>query len=254
MIRGKVKTVKQLLWSILFLSSLSKILLLFLLPSTPSRLAPDEGTYAVLSKWIANSQPANEFPYLGELLYLNGRSLIAPSSVLVRSGIHEQYSVRLVAVTYSILSALLILYFLTKYFPNINEKLKKEWNQLLVITLFAVFNFLPSRFLWSTLGLRESPNEFWIIAAFFGVFLFYRQDQPRKLLVALLVAISIVCTFTSRPQVGWVLVASIFTFSLFKLREKLTYLLIISVCTGLFTGYVATTPTGYVSSDLYVDK
>jgi hypothetical protein len=251
-IKSRVTTVKQLLWSILVLSSVIKLVFLFSLTTKPSSLAPDENTYAWLSKWIANSQPANEFPYLGETLYLNGRSLILPASILVRFGIHEQYSVRLIAVIYSILSAILIMYFLSKYFPKFGDSLKAERNQVLVVLLFIIFNFLPSRLLWSTVGLRESPNEFWLILALLGVFLFFREDQPRKFLLSVVIFISIVGTFSSRPQVGWVLVVSIMSYAIFKVRKHITFLLITSVVTGLFAGYFATTAFTFVTSDLYV--
>jgi hypothetical protein len=41
---------------------------------------------------------------------------------------------------------------------------------------------------------------------------------------------------------------------LFKLKNKLTYLLITSVLAGLFAGYLATTSFAYVTSDAYVAK
>ena len=252
MIKGRVITVKDLLLSILVLSSVTKLVVLFSLTTKPSSLAPDENTYAWLSKWVANSQPANEFPYLGEILYLNGRSLIVPASILVRFGIHEQYSVRLISVIYSILSALLVMYLLSRYFPKFGDRLNAERNQLLIVTLFAVFNFLPSRLLWSSVGLRESPNEFWVILALLGVFFFYRDEHPRKILICTLIFISIVGTFSSRPQVGWVLVVSILSYALFKIRSKITFLLVTSVLTGLFAGYLATTSFEYVTRDVYI--
>ena len=252
MIKGRVITVKQLLWSILTLSSIAKIVVLLSLTTKPSSLAPDENTYAWLSKWIANSQPANEFPYLGEILYLNGRSLIVPASILVRLGIHEQYSVRLISVIYSILSALLVMYLLSRYFPKFGDRLKAETNQILIVTLFAIFNFLPSRLLWSSVGLRESPNEFWLILALLGVFLLYRDEHPGKILICILIFISIVGTFSSRPQVGWVLVVSILSYALFKIRSKITLLLVTTVLTGLFAGYLATTSFEYVTRDVYI--
>jgi hypothetical protein len=124
----------------------------------------------------------------------------------------------------------------------------------LVLILFGCFAFFPSHFLWSTLGLRESANEFWLILAHVSVFIFYKEEQSKKPLIAALIAISIICTFNSRPPVGWVLTISILLFALFKLRNKVTYLLITSVLAGLIAGYLATTSFSNVTSALYVAK
>ena len=70
----------------------------------------------------------------------------------------------------------------------------------------------------------------------------------------LLIAISILLTFSSRPQVGWVLVASLLLFSLFMLKNKITYLLIASAVIGMMSGYIATTSFVSVTSEVYVAK
>jgi hypothetical protein len=42
---------------------------------------------------------------------------------------------------------------------------------LAVVISFLVFAFLPSHFMWSNLGLRESATEFWVIITFLIFFL-----------------------------------------------------------------------------------
>ncbi len=78
----KLHTLKQKLWAIVVTSFITRVVIFFVLPSTPSALAPDEGTYSSLTSWIGESKPADEFPAYGQGLYLSGRSIIVPASLL----------------------------------------------------------------------------------------------------------------------------------------------------------------------------
>jgi hypothetical protein len=251
----KLHTLKQKLWAIVAASFVARVIMFFTLPNTPSSLAPDEGTYAFLAKWISESKPATDFPDFGEGLYLSARSIILPASTLIKFGMNELNAVRLTSSVYGFLSFCLLAYLCSKLLKSdtsgVEENRKTE---RLLISLLLVYAFLPSHFVWSNLGLRESPNEFWLIAAFIGVFLLYKEGQPNKPLIAALVFISIVCTFGSRPEAGWVLIVTLLIYSMFKLRNKLTYLMITSVLAGLFAGYLTTISFAYVTSDSYVAK
>ena len=251
----KLQTLKQKLWTIVATSFIARVIMFFVLPSTPSSLAPDEGTYAFLAKWISESKPATDFPGFGGGLYLSGRSVIIPASAFIKLGMNELDAVRLTSSIYGFLSLCVVAYLCSRLLKSADLKINnRAMIEHLVITLLAVYAFLPSHFVWSNLGLREGPNEFWLILTFVGVFLLYKEEQSKKLLFAALILISIVCTFSSRPQVGWVLVVTLLIYSLFKLKNKLTYLLITSALTGLFAGYLATTSFAYVTSDIYVAK
>jgi hypothetical protein len=251
----KLQTLKQKLWAIIAASFTARVIMFFALPNTPSFLAPDEGTYAFLAKWISESKPATDFPTFGGDLYLSGRSLIIPASTLVKFGMNELDAVRLVSSIYGLLALCVVAYFANKLNqPGVSRSVRNKRIESLVLVLIFVYAFLPSHFVWSNLGLRESSNEFWLLITFLGVFLFYRDKQPRKFLISLLIFTSIVCTFSSRPQVGWVLAVSILLYFLFNLRNKLTYILIAFVSMGLFTGYLATTSFTDVTSDLFVAK
>jgi hypothetical protein len=168
---------------------------------------------------------------------------------------NELDAVRLTSSIYGFLTLCAAVYLSAKLLQaNKSEVMRNKKIERLVVTLFVIYAFSPSHFVWSNLGLRESPNEFWLVLTFIGVFLLYREGQPKKPLLAILVSTSIICTFGSRPQVGWVLVVTLLIYSMFKLRNKLTYLLISSVLAGLFAGYLTTTSFAYVTSDLYVAK
>ena len=248
-------TLKQKLWAIVAASFVARVAMFFVLPNMPSSLAPDEGTYRDLAKWISESKPATDFPGFSDGLYLQGRSLILPASVFIKFGMNELDAVRLTSSIYGFLALCAVVYLASKLLQSSNSGVMRNKKiERLVVTLLLVYGFLPSHFVWSNLGLREGTNEFWLIMVFIGVFLLYREEQSKKPLLAVFILISIVCTFSSRPQVGWVVVVTLLIYSLFRMKNKLTYLLITSTLTGLFAGYLATTSFAYVTSDLYVAK
>jgi hypothetical protein len=246
----KLHTLKQKLWAIVAVSFVARAVVLFLSPNTPSALAPDEGTYAGLAKWVSESKPASEFPGLDGVLYLQGRSLFLPTISFIKFGMNELDAVRLTSSIYGFLGLCAVVYLICKLLKsNASRVFEDKKIERLTIVLVFIFAFLPSHFVWSNLGLRESPNEFWLIITFLCV---YREGESKKLLLALSIAISIVCTFSSRPQVGWVLVASLLIYSMSNLRNKFTYLLITSVVSGLFAGYFVTTSFTSATSDVNV--
>ena len=114
----KLGTLKEKLWAIVAASFIARVIMFFVLPSTPSSLAPDEGTYAALTRWIAESKPAADFPAYGEGLYLSGRTIIIPASVLNRIGMGELDAVRLVSSFYGFLSLILLTFFALKILNN----------------------------------------------------------------------------------------------------------------------------------------
>ena len=251
----KLHTLKQKLWAIVAASFVARVIVFFAIEDTTTSIAPDEGTYAFLVKWISESKPASEFPDFGEHLYLSARSIVIPASIFSRLGISELSALRITASVYGFLSLCVFAYLCSKLLSiNSFGVMKKRRLERLVVALFMVYAFLPSHFLWSNLGLRESPNEFWLILTFTGVFLLYREGQSLKPLLVVLITISIICTFSSRPQVGWVLVLTLLIYSIFKMKNHLTYLLIVSVLTSVFVGYLATTSYEFFKTDVYLAK
>jgi hypothetical protein len=163
--------------------------------------------------------------------------------------------VRITSSVYGFLALCAVVYLSSKLLQlNNSGVIANKKIERLAVSLLLVYAFLPSHFVWSNLGLRESPNEFWLIMIFIGVFLLYKEERSNKPLLAALISVSIVCTFSSRPQVGWVVVTTLLIYSLFRMRNKLTYLLITSALTGLFAGYLTTTSFAYVTTDRYVAK
>ena len=232
----KLHTLKQKLWAIVAASFIARTFLFFILPNTPSSLAPDEGTYASLTKWIGQSKSADEFPAYGQGLYLSGRAIIVPASLLFRVGVNELDAVRLVSTIYGFAGLILVVVLVLKlYKGSTTHDLNGKLNNRLIIGLVAIFAFMPSHFAWSNLGLRESATEFWIIATF-SVFFFLHFFHEKITMPRMLILFgSIVLAFSSRPQVGWVVGVSLIIFLLLNLKQIETYFMIAVVfCAVLF--------------------
>ena len=241
----KLGTLKEKLWAIVAASFVARVIMFFILPSTPSSLAPDEGTYAALTKWIAESKPATDFPAFGEGLYLSGRSIIVPSSALNRIGMNELDAVRLVSTLYGFLSLILLTFFALKLL-NKRDDLSK-FNTRLVLLFFVVFAFLPSHFVWSTLGLREAPNEFWVLLSFVSVYVIFHFKTRHQVLAYFALFASIMMCFSTRPQVGWVLGIGLLMYLITQIKQAKSLIAIAAVLSGVFLGSIATSGNAGVS-------
>ena len=233
----RLTTLKSKLYAIVFASFVVRVVTFFVLPNTPSALGPDEGTYAFLTKWIGQSKPAEEFPLYGKGLYLSGRSLIIPASFLYRIGINELDAVRLVSTVYGLCSLILVVTLILKLNKGSKvDLLDEDFNKHLMVGLVFIYAFLPSHFIWSNLGLREGTTEFWILATFVAFFMIYHfQKRITALGIVILVA-SVVFTFSSRPQVGWVIGVSMIAYLLFNPSQVNTYFVIGVIVCGVLLG------------------
>jgi hypothetical protein len=233
----KLRTLKQKLWAIVAASFVARVIMFFALPNSPSPLAPDEGTYAHLAKWIGESKPADDFPFYGQGLYLSGRSIIAPASVLYRFGFDELDSVRLVSTTYGFCGLIFVVIFiLNLYRDNSADSSDQRRNSHLIVGLVSMFAFLPSHFVWSNLGLRESATEFWTLLAFGFFFMLYYVQKKFTVMNILAFLASIVFTYSSRPQVGWVLGVTLILCVLFTFSPRKSFFMLIIVIGAVFLG------------------
>ena len=234
----KLGTLKEKLWAIVAASFVARVIMFFVLPNTPSSLAPDEGTYAALTRWIAESKPATDFPAFGEGLYLSGRTIIIPASVLNRIGMGELDAVRLVSSFYGFLSLVLLTFFALKILNNADQLSK--FNSQLILLFFFVFAFLPSHFVWSNLGLREGPNEFWVLLSFVSMYWVFHFKTRYQALAYLALFASIVMCFSARPQVGWVLGVGLLIYLVAQIKQAKSLIAIAAVLAGVFLGSIAT--------------
>ena len=232
----KLHTLKQKLWAIVAASFVARVIVFFMLPSTPSSLGPDEFTYAALTKWIGESRPADEFPAYGQGLYLSGRSIISPASILYRAGVNELEAVRLISTVYGFCSLILLVLFVLYVKNHMAYKvLNEKYNEYLSISLLIIFAFLPSHFVWSNVGLRESATEFWLLLTFLVFFIIFQARKRITFPTLLMLFGSIVLTFSARPQVGWVLAVSLILYLFLNLQKSNTWFLIpVVLCATLF--------------------
>jgi hypothetical protein len=239
----KLQTLKHKLWAIVATSFVARVVMFFTLPNTPSSLAPDEGTYAKLAKWIAESKPVSDFPEFGGGLYLSSKAVVLPASSFVKLGINELDAVRLSSSIYGFACLVLIVVFAIIRFKAENETPHlKSYHERLVLIIVLVFAFLPSHFLWSTLGLREAANEFWLIVTLTFVFLSLTTFDALRWIYFTALSLSLVLVYSSRPQVGWLLTATLIVFSLITFKGRGHLILVIFVAIGSVGGYFTTNP------------
>jgi hypothetical protein len=240
----KLTTLKSKLYAIIFASFVVRVVAFFVLPTTPSSLGPDEGTYGALAKWTEQGLPATDFPLYGAGLYQSARSLVWPAAMFIKLGIDPLQSIRLTATIYGLLSVWIVVFVFLKtldFRTGLAEYVSRK--RLLVTTIFAVFAFLPSHFIWSLLGLRESAIEFWTLCAFISLYWMFHFHKKLTLKSSILLIASIVFAFSSRPQVGWVIVLAFLIFLLINIRDRIALTLIPLVLVGLVLGFMGTTDT-----------
>jgi hypothetical protein len=233
----RLQTLKQKLWAIVAASFAARVIMFFALPNTPSFLAPDEGTYAFLTKWIGESKPASEFPAYGQGLYLSGRTMIIPASLLYRVGVNELDAVRLVASLYGFCALVMVVFMIHKLYGLSEVRgTNQVKNENVIAAITMIFAFLPSHFVWSNLGLRESTTEFWLITAFVAFFVIFHQKKKITFPSLMVLTGSIVFTFSSRPQVGWVLGVALIVYLTCNLKQVNTYFVLPAVLCAIVLG------------------
>ena len=120
------------------------------------------------------------------------------------------------------------------------EELTSKRNNL-IIGLFGVYALLPSHLLWSMLGLRESPMEFWVLCALASVYSAIYLQERLSLLTVISLIISVIFLFNTRPQVAWVLGVTILIVLLSRFRSRVAMLLIPITFIALGLGYASVT-------------
>jgi len=129
---------------------------------------------------------------------------------------------------------------LNSYRKNLDFRSFIENRPGIFYNLFLLFTFLPSHFAWSTLGLRESTVEFWIVLLF--CFIYFNFHNPHKISkrVALAYPVLIVMVFSARPQVGWVLSISLFIYFLAVTKKSGKKLILLLTALGTLLGSATT--------------
>jgi len=232
---------------------LSRLVALYLLPSSPSFLAPDEGTYASLASWVADSKDVDSFPEFGPNLYNTSKTFILPAAALIRFGSDELTAVRVVSVVFGIACVYLFVRILYSVLGVKHlQEIKVLESQRIAFIGLCSYAFMPSSFLWSTLGLRESASTVTILAS---VHLLLRLRELRvrirefrllkKLLPFLILGtILILLSFGARPQTAIVFVFFFCISLLYMSRKNNFFFMSVVMISGTFLGLLfSMTPT-----------
>jgi hypothetical protein len=241
---------------IVVIAAITRLIAFAFLPNSPSMFGPDEGTYANLASWVAEGREVSSFPSFGAGLYNSSRSLILPSALFVKLGIDPLVSVRFTSLVYGVLSVYLfgkLLYELSKETtsPNLN------YGRRLSLFLTIIFAFLPSVFLWSVIGLRESASSFWILASTYTLISLIKQKWSLRtlanfkefLIQASLCVFAIIFSFGARLETTLVFLA-FFCTSLMILKQGHRLIIFVVCLFSIAGGYFYTfTPSEPVTSE-----
>jgi len=202
----KLHTLKQKLWAIVAASFVARVVIFFALPNTPTSIAPDEGSYSEITRRILTGETIDQIGRLSK----TSQTLVFPATMFARLGLDPLSATRLSALMYGIATLAFTAYFISKVAQRYLESAPKHKNSMNpVLILFAIYSFLPSHLLWSTLALRESTMEFWVVLIFGSIFLIMHQSVRPNLLNYLILISSIFLLYNTRLQVGLLLTLSL---------------------------------------------
>jgi len=229
---------------ILAISTLFRIVFhFFVLPNSPSALGPDEGTYALLAKYVSEGLPVEEFPDYGAPLYNSAKSITLPSAFLVQVGMDELGAVRAVASTYGLASSLV----LVLSFIAILRLRSQAFNKLSPIfdrkflALLSIFAFFPSNFIWSTIGLRESGSQFWLITTFYLILKLLDSAGRDLWKFTALCSLSLTLAYGTRPETAFVFSLIALITSIVLLFTFRKFLPLLAILLGAYSGHAFTT-------------
>jgi hypothetical protein len=135
---------------------------------------------------------------------------------------------------------------------NSFETPKLNYGQRLILIIFA---FLPSNFLWSNLGLRESSSQFYLIAFTYFSLKLLSPKVNRKSLYSILSSISLILAFGTRPQTAMVFSLLAFVFSLILIWKLREFWILLAILVGFTFGQLFTvTPTLETTESLIAIK
>ena len=235
----KLQTLKQRIVAIFLFTALIRVIVFLFFPKLVyTDIAPDEGMYASLAKWLGDSKPVDQFPGYGDVVYRQSKAFVLPASLFYRVGINELDSIRMISSLYGLGSLLIVSIFTIKYLAiNGNQKLEVFRNKLLLLTI-AIYALIPSHFLWSILGLRESSVEFWTLLTFLSIYMINKNTKWKLVLWTSAGILGLYMVFNARQQVGWLLFSSLILSSVITWKSTKLVVVLTSVVLGLFAGYL----------------
>ena len=238
--------------TILAISTVCRIIFnFFVLPSSPSSFGPDEGTYAALAKYVAEGRPVEEFPLYGAGLYNSAKSIILPSAFLVQLGMGELGAVRTISSTYGLASSLVLALCFLALLRLRNQTFQKS-EQIFdrkFLILLLIFTFFPSNFVWSTIGLRESGNQFWLMTTFYLILKLLDSAGRDSLKFTALCSLALTLAYGTRSETSLVFSIVALLASIVLLLKIRKFLPLFAIFLGVFGGQAFTTTPQVVAEE-----
>jgi hypothetical protein len=222
----KLYTLKQKLWAIVATSFIARLIVFFALPNMPSFLAPDEGSYAEITRRLSLGQNLDQFTDLAK----TSKTIVFPALLFLRLGSDPLSAVRLASLTYGLATLVVVAVLILKTMDKLNKiNFRIKVSTSLILYSFLAYAFLPSHLLWSVLGLRESSMEFYIILVYGCIFFTLHIGKSSNITSFLLLGLSIFLVFYTRLQVGLILITSLLTFFLLVIKNRTAQKLLLVV-------------------------
>jgi len=223
----------------------------FVLPDSPSGFGPDEGTYAALAKYVSQGLPVEEFPLYGAGLYNSAKSITLPSAFLAQLGMGELSAVRTISSTYGLASTLMLVLCFLALFRLRNQALQKSSPVFdrKFLALLLIFTFFPSNFVWSTIGLRESGSQFWLISTFYFILKLLNSAGRDLWKFTGLCSLALTLAYGTRTETALVFSLIALLASILLLVKFRKFFPLFAILFGVFAGQAFTTTPQVVAED-----
>jgi len=234
----------RIVMTILAISTVCRIIFhFFVLTDSPSSFGPDEGTYAALAKYVAEGLPVEEFPGYGAGLYNTAKSITLPSAFLVQLGMGELSAVRTISSTYGLASTLMLVLCFLALFRLRNQALQKSSPVFdrKFLALLLIFTFFPSNFVWSTIGLRESGSQFWLITTFYFILKLLNSAGRDLWKFTGFSSLALTLAYGTRPETALVFSLIALLASILLVVKFRKFFPLIAIFLGVFAGQAFTT-------------
>lgn len=221
------------------------LFVLVIFPSS-SIVAPDEGAYVQLVAWIVDGQDWREWRGgSGGKFFPAGFTLLGPATLIHAIGVEPLLGLRLVSGFYTLMTLVVVMSIVRKV-NGLNGSLVESRIYAWQVFWIAVWLFLPSSALWSSLGLKEAALQFYLSLAVWGVLSLAPQSDGwiGRLSPWLALIVGVFGMSFSRSEMGLLFgFALLFTCVVhFRTLKALALALSLAVLFLSFLGYVLSRP------------
>jgi hypothetical protein len=120
--------------------------------------------------------------------------------------------------------------------------------------ILILYAFLPSYFLWTTLGLRESASQFFLLATFYFCIKLVSSKGFIRWTIITITPISLMLAFGSRPETAIIFTICALVFSFVVLWKEKNFSIAFVILVGLFLGQAFTTTPKVQASEVLVAR